>query len=276
MFFRQIPVRNELRTMIRSIIQIELDTPGMTFRNFPSSNLNLVFSYKDDAIEKTHDGESIAFRFSIEGFRNSPVEYIPLGKIGLVIVTLNPSSKSLIKELGGAFTLNNNWDLRDIYYSLTRNINEKLINANDADEAIKFVEYFLMKILLDASPNVYVEAAINYIQHNNGQIRVREISNKIGYSKKQLERMFIRHVGLTPKKYAQIIQFQHCLYLLQKPFVTMTGVAFEAGFFDQAHFIHTFRQFCGQSPLSFLNFISELKRKSNTSKKTYGSHYLIE
>ena len=276
MLFRQIPVRNELKQLVNSILQIELHAADFLFQNLPSSNLNLVFNYKDNAIEKSGNQESLAVRISLEGFRNTPVQYKPLGEIGLVIVTLKPFSKSLLKDLEGDFAVRNNWDLEDIYYSHTKNVEEQLGNSKNPDEIIRHVEYYLLKIFSNTSPDVYASAAINFVRDTFGQISINDLSHKIGYSRKQLERIFMKHIGIKPKKYAQIIQFQHSLQLIQKPQMTLTEAALAAGFFDQAHFNNSFKLFTGKTPVAFVNFLSELRKKEKRAlERTYGSHFLI-
>ncbi len=246
MLFRQIPVRNELKQLVNSILQIELHAADFLFQNLPSSNLNLVLNYKDNAIEKSENQESLAVRISLEGFRNTPVQYKPLGEIGLVIVTLKPFSKSLLKDLEGDFAVRNNWDLEDIYYSHTKNVEEQLGNSKNPDEIIRHLARYLLKIFSNTSPDVYASAAINFVRDTFGQISINDLSHKIGYSRKQLERIFMKHIGIKPK-YAQI--FEVCSSK-NKTLIEGLGVGNVLAY-DGANYQYALRELYGKFDLVF-------------------------
>ena len=60
-------------------------------------------------------------------------------------------------------------------------------------------------------------------------------------------------VGLTPKLYSRIERFQHVLRSVELcDEVDWVGVATSCGYFDQAHFIHDFREFTGLRPSDYL------------------------
>ena len=61
-----------------------------------------------------------------------------------------------------------------------------------------------------------------------------------------------------PKQLARVARLQAALKMIQqKKFNSLTEIAYENGYFDQAHFIKDFREFTGISPKSF--FADNLK-----------------
>lgn len=90
------------------------------------------------------------------------------------------------------------------------------------------------------------------INYANGSVNIEELSTKLNIGRRHLERQFIDAVGLNPKQYARITRFQHVLALVeQKRYHTLTTLAHNTGFYDQAHFIKDFREFTGLSPRQY-------------------------
>ena len=66
---------------------------------------------------------------------------------------------------------------------------------------------------------------------------------------RQLERRFNEIVGLPPKRLARIIRFQSALgSIYSNPDRELTGIAYDHGYSDQAHFIHECKALSGKAP----------------------------
>jgi AraC-like DNA-binding protein len=90
---------------------------------------------------------------------------------------------------------------------------------------------------------------LEIIESSRGQVRVNDLAAEIGVSCRHLTRQFERAVGLSPKEFGRISRFLHALQLLTAGSRrSLTDVALDCGFFDQAHFNHEFRDLAGMSP----------------------------
>ena len=82
---------------------------------------------------------------------------------------------------------------------------------------------------------------------------VAQIVDDVGMSQRRFIELFRREVGVTPKTFARLRRFQHVLGAVERlTQVDWTSVAVSCGYFDQAHFIHDFREFAGVSPSMYL------------------------
>ncbi|HVS33898.1 MAG TPA: helix-turn-helix domain-containing protein [Thermoanaerobaculia bacterium] len=90
------------------------------------------------------------------------------------------------------------------------------------------------------APNRVAGRAISLIESRRGDIRIRALAAQIGTTERTLERLFDTHVGVSPKVLARIIRLQ----------ATLRGE--EAGYHDDAHRLHEFRELAGVSPSAFL------------------------
>jgi transcriptional regulator GlxA family with amidase domain len=65
--------------------------------------------------------------------------------------------------------------------------------------------------------------------------------------------LFQREIGLSPKAFSRMRRFAAALdSIAATQDVDWTDVALSCGYFDQAHFNHDFRAFCGVSPSEYL------------------------
>src|SRR5690606_16522561 len=82
---------------------------------------------------------------------------------------------------------------------------------------------------------------------------LKEQVRQTGYSHKHIISLFERYVGLTPKYFARIAKFHEVLKCVeQEQHISWTSIANEYGFYDQAHFIHEFKEFSGVNPSGYL------------------------
>ena len=115
-------------------------------------------------------------------------------------------------------------------------LNEQIGAASHTENRIAAVENWLrlvknpgpvQRILRCASPNT----------------RIDELSRQAGLSARQLRRVFLAETGLTPKYLYRVLRFRRAIQKM--PSTDFASLALDAGFYDQAHFIHEFRQFSG-------------------------------
>ncbi|MER6461933.1 helix-turn-helix domain-containing protein [Streptomyces sp. NPDC001288] len=80
-----------------------------------------------------------------------------------------------------------------------------------------------------------------------GGVRVEPLAAEIGWSRKRLWSRFRSQTGLTPKRAAQLIRFDHAAHLLAAGHGA-ARVAAEIGYADQSHLHRDVRAFTGGTP----------------------------
>lgn len=126
---------------------------------------------------------------------------------------------------------------------------QALLSSNAAhDEKIAAINEWLltMPVLVNQA-----DKAIALIRAHQGAISIADIIATLGISERQLERLFKKYVGLSPKFYARIIRFNYIFHLIQERNPGWTDLAFNAGFYDQSHFIRNFKAFTGEDPSAY-------------------------
>ncbi|HVA23357.1 MAG TPA: helix-turn-helix domain-containing protein [Chloroflexota bacterium] len=97
-----------------------------------------------------------------------------------------------------------------------------------------------------------VNYAVDCIAANRGITKVDDVAREAGTSRRQLERLFSRYVGVSPKWVIQRYRlFEAADRLAAEPGVDAARLARELGYFDQAHFIKDFKAMVGSSPAEY-------------------------
>jgi methylphosphotriester-DNA--protein-cysteine methyltransferase len=116
------------------------------------------------------------------------------------------------------------------------------------------LEEWLIERMRPGAPDPMVLQALALIHKNKGKIRIKELAEQLHISQSPLEKRFRQMVGATPKKFASIIRFKHAVQQYN-PQRSLTDLGYEAGFYDQAHFIKEFKNFTGETPEEFFSGI---------------------
>ena len=97
-----------------------------------------------------------------------------------------------------------------------------------------------------------IQHAVSLIDSRYGDIKVRDIANSCNLSERQLERLFLEQVGITPKLYSRIRRFRSVLNVIEDPATAekpkLAELAVEYGYVDQSHMMREFAGFSHPLP----------------------------
>lgn len=74
------------------------------------------------------------------------------------------------------------------------------------------------------------------------------LSQKFGVSERYIQKLFRENVGLSPAALFSVNRFNKALDLILTTDLSLTSVAYDCGYYDQAHFIKEFKKFTGITP----------------------------
>ncbi len=99
----------------------------------------------------------------------------------------------------------------------------------------------------DVSPKI-IRDTITYVnQHFSEDISIQSIASRMHISRSRLCHIFKEFMGVSLWNYVIMRRLQHAQTLLRGG-ASITSVCYESGFRDYAHFVKTFRKFCGITP----------------------------
>ncbi len=105
-----------------------------------------------------------------------------------------------------------------------------------------------------------VMRAIEYIEHHLGEpVSVAELAAAACMSRFHLARLFRASTGASPMAYLRRRRIEQAQVLLRRGGRKVSEIASDLCFFDQSHFVRSFRQATGCTPRSFAAACSEAR-----------------
>lgn len=102
----------------------------------------------------------------------------------------------------------------------------------------------------------------------HGTLRINEMAQETGYSPRYLQRVFLEHVGLTPKNSLNNIRFQSAMQMiLEHPYQPLAEIAQLCGYYDQSHFTKVFKEYTGETPAAFVKKLQDILRHGEEIQK---------
>lgn len=139
--------------------------------------------------------------------------------------------------------------LSDVWSTMATEIEEELASLCDHSTRVARVQTYLLQQLAFDKHDTQVTYCLQQAQLSGGLIPVSLLTNNLGLSQRHLSRKFQQHMGLSPKAYLRVCRFICSLDHLKKyPERSLTQIAYESGYYDQAHFNRDYQNYTGHSP----------------------------
>jgi AraC-like DNA-binding protein len=213
------------------VVIVELGPPIRLFdrvlrgARFPGG---FVAGLGDSATVTEHDGVQ----------RGIQIDLTPVGARALFGVPMD--------ELAGAVV-----PLPDLLPRAWRTLAERLERLRGWDARFDVLERILAKSLERMTPRsaLVVTHACARLQAEGGNVEMRALARELGYSEKQVVRLFRDQVGLTPKVFAKLVRFDRLVKRLREGRGgSWSELAVQLGYYDQAHLVRDVRRFAGATP----------------------------
>jgi AraC-like DNA-binding protein len=256
------PPSAELQQFVKCFWTLEDEpvTDPVRQRVLPDGCMEMIFHYGDLYKQYFEDGSSIVQpRSFIFGQITKYIEIAPTGVSGIVSARFLPDGVLPFVTRPVSELENKAVSLTDLFGEAGTALEEKVISAPNNLQRIVLIENFLLSRLSDpATIDNITKHCVNVIIESRGQVGVVELAGKLKINRRNMERKFMSAIGMSPKQLSRVVRLQATLKMLeQKQFGSLTSLAYENGYYDQAHFIKDFKEFTGMSPKLF--FADNLK-----------------
>lgn len=247
---------NDLTTLIKCYWTLESETEETPEKQtiIPDGCMEMIFHYRDLYRQYTENGNSlIQPKCFVIGQLTRPLEIEPTGKIGIFSVRFHPNGFLPFTTIPIKEMENTAVSLEKLFGQNGQEIEQQILTASSTAERIKLIEVFLLNRLTDNETiDRIVKSTVETILTANGQLTIDELSKQTNINRRQLERKFSSAIGLSPKQLSKTIRLQATLkMLLNKKFTSLTALAYENEYYDQAHFIKDFKELSGFTPKEF-------------------------
>lgn len=256
MHYQTYDPNSELAELIRCywVLQAPAEAMPEKQRIIPDGCMEMIFHYGDLYRQYAADDSSIVQpRCFVIGQLTEPLDIQPTGETDIFSVRFQPNGFVPFTDMAPQNFENLAVPLGEIFGAEGAALETAMLATTNDEERIRIVEQFLQSRLsnlenIDRVAKDVVATMLNI----NGQLSVQELSEQLNINRKQLERRCATTIGLSPKQLAKVIRLQAALKLLaNKQFTSLTSLAYEGEYYDQAHFIKDFKEFTGLTPKQF-------------------------
>jgi AraC-like DNA-binding protein len=149
--------------------------------------------------------------------------------------------------------------LRDLFGERGQTLEKEILAPRNEAKLIEIAEMFLRGQSPERDNTVeLIGRVVDCIITNPEITRVDDVVSRLGLSKRTLQRIFERYVGVSPKWVIRRYRLHEAAERLAVgKAVSLPEVALDLGYFDQAHFIKDFKRIVGTTPAKYASGASE-------------------
>ena len=274
MRYREIPPQPPLDNFVECFWTLEGDGPlvgAAPERILPDGCVELILNFGERFMQHTNDRRTLQPRHFLVGQMTGPILISPTGRVELLGIRFHPGGTSSFLRIAMNEVTDQVAELGGVSSELERellSVSEELPSLAEKRAA---VEAALIRHLLRDARDRSVMRLASQIVNSAGLISVDQLATDAGISSRQLERRFLRDVGVGPKLLSRILRFQQVFRAVERSDAAWASIALECGYYDQAHLIRDFNQFAQQTP-SVL-FAEQSALTESFTRKTRTSHF---
>lgn len=147
---------------------------------------------------------------------------------------------------------NESIDLFDILSNECNGFYYRLMEQPLLEQKVKVLEAFLIDRLVGTPKKQdkigLVEVLCNSINRNGDSFDMSRLAAETGFSVRYIQKLFLNYVGISPNSFFSVQRFNRSLNLVRSAELSLTNIAYECGYYDQAHFIREFKSYTGLTP----------------------------
>lgn len=223
----------------------------------------LIFQQSDGGMLLNNANEYLP-EFFLYGQTVKPITLSPTGSYRMIVFVLYPASINTLFGIRSSEIRDSCVDLRLIPGSNAQFSFQSLSDGTLLDEQISVMTQYIFRKFQSSmiNPDNIIDHALRQISQANGQASLSRLRSQLNITERTFERRFEQLVGVSPKLFSRICQFKSTLQQLDSnDFTKLSDLAYDNGYSDQSHFIRSFKEFTGKTPLEYL--------KENSSQYRY-------
>lgn len=219
-------------------------------RILPDGCAELIIHYGESFKRVEGNNQNLQETAFVFGQLDRYIDLVPGKIIGVMGVRFHPWGLNQFVKIPAAHLKGDSVSLKDLFGASEHKLVDQILGSHDIIQKAAIMNEFLLSQFRTKTNNSRLSFTVNQIKQYQGLLSIDRLARITGFSERQLERSFYSEIGLSPKSFSRIIRFQNALRLAEKA-KSLTDLALNAGYYDQAHFTREFTDISGQSPRNY-------------------------
>lgn len=168
---------------------------------------------------------------------------------------------SLFADLDFTGLKNQAMDAAIPFRQLTAQLSPILFDEPTLAGKAAMAERFLLRALDGIRPDMDLLNTIHTLLKTNGRARIHDLCSDAVISQRKLERLFQRHMGISPKGFASLMRYQLLWQdLAAHPQLNLLDAVDKYGYTDQAHLLNDFHRRHLMTPAEAIQYAYQTAR----------------
>ncbi|HEY1634233.1 MAG TPA: helix-turn-helix domain-containing protein [Acidimicrobiales bacterium] len=246
-----------LRSIIGGYLGYRIEDAPTIHRGLPSRYVTFIISLADqvDTVRMPDPRQPPAkFQAFVAGLHATPALIRQAGIESGISISLTPLGSRALLGMPAGELASTVVDLEEVFGSTGSGLADQLASAPGWHERFALLDGQLIDRLRDvAGPPPEVGYAWQRLVASHGAVAVAALADEVGYSRRHLNDLFARELGLAPKAAARVLRFERSRRLIEAAKGQgLAGVAAAAGYYDQAHMTRDWREIAGCPPTTWI------------------------
>lgn len=242
-----------LAPYIKNYTVVTINTPLDNEVFYPSGYVDFIVNISEGAAATIINGKrKDTPAIELLGHLTLPTRLTVAQGTSVLIARIYPYASALFFSDPLSEFTNYATDMYDVALSENRELYFRIMEANELGSKINILEtHFLQQLKKNETrlKKVSIVQAINQqLLFNDQQLDLPALAKHSGLSERYIQKLYLSNIGISPAAFTSVIRFNKSLQLVLNTSQSLTEIAYDCGYYDQAHFIKEFRKFTGITP----------------------------
>lgn len=234
-----------------TLVTIDKDLVNEVF--YPSGYVDLVINISGGAAATIINGKrKDTPAIELLGHLTLPTRLTVSQGTSVLIARIYPHASALFFSDPLSEFTNYATDMYDVALAENRDLYDRIMETPKLDSKIKILENYLLQQLKKNETRLKkVSTILNLSQElysNHQSLDLSSLSEHSGLSERYIQKLYLSNIGISPGALTSVTRFNKSLQLVLNTTESLTTIAYDCGYYDQAHFIKEFRKFTGITP----------------------------